>query len=194
LTGVSYSYYSRYCMYNLYNLEAVSLIESILSNFKKSLHAEKISSGSIRSYLSDVRYFLNWFVAFLEQNKILEKNEFDHLSSVSLLFRINQTILEVFKNHQVDNNVPQKTINRRFSSLRKFGSFCQSQNWMRSSPFDTLKNISDHQPFPENEFHLAEFRACLWKNNSSKATMKNYLGDTRQFLAWRKKFKVQNSK
>jgi len=182
-------------MYNSYNFKAndTSLISSeiinIIFEFKKYLLLQKISSGSLRSYLSDVRFFLNWLFNFLKEKHIdltVEKN----LTSTfnlppSVLSFINEPVVEAYKNFLIKSNTPLKTINRRFSSLRKFGIFCQSQKWCSLLVFDTLKNIpAEEKPFPEDSYHLEEFRINLWKDRASKATIKNYLNDVKQFLVW----------
>jgi len=201
-------------MYNSYNLEATSF-NSLISIFKRYLVAEKISKGSVRSYLSDLRHFLGWLILFLKANNVLdvrsekweagnevgsEKIIKSNLSPqypashfnlptsdfLSLLKHVTPRVLEDYKIYLTSNNVPLKTINRRFSSLRRFGEFCLAQNWITENHFDTLRNISLNQPFPENEFHLGEFKNELWKKGSTKLTIKNYLNDVRQFLKWSK--------
>lgn len=170
-------------MYNQYNLEAnTSIIE--LGSFKKYLHAEKISAGSIRSYLSDVRHFWGWLILFLKSNRIITDSFPVNEQIVFLLKHINQKTLAAYRLYLSGNNTPVKTQNRRFSSLRRFGSFCVSQNWMSQNPFDILRTISPGTPFPETKYHLAEFRSHLWKNNAGKLTIKNYLSDIKQYLAW----------
>jgi hypothetical protein len=186
-------------MYNQYNPEAnidsSNFLKKTLEVFRSFLFSEDIAKGSIRSYVSDVRHFLGWLLFFLEANHIKiqgvdEKWEVgrerltSHPHPVALLKHINPKVLGAYKDYLVSNNVPLKTINRRFSSLRRFGLFCQAQNWSSLNPFETLKNVSLNQPFPETKYHLAEYRAHLWKNNSSKTTIKNYLNDIRQFLVW----------
>ena len=184
-------------MYNQYNPEAnvdsSNFLKKILEVFRSFLFSEDISKGSIRSYVSDVRHFLGWLLFFLEANRVLDVRSLkcddgqrgEKWDTFPLLLKhINQKVLNAYKDYLVSNNVPLKTINRRFSSLRRFGLFCQSQNWSSLNPFETLKNVSLNQPFPETKYHLAEYRAHLWKNNSSKATIKNYLNDIRQFLVW----------
>ena len=178
-------------MYNLYNLQA-NFSDKSINSFKEFLRAEKISSGSIRSYLSDVRHFLGWLTFFLKSNNILldlnltmkQSNKETIKETFFLLKHVNQKVLDAYKVYLVSNNTPFKTINRRFSSLRRFGVFCKSQNWTSSNPFDTLKNITLSQPFPEDKCHLAEFKTELWKKGASKVTIKNYLNDIKQFLFW----------
>lgn len=191
-----------YNMYNEYNLVGNCLsanFESLLSTFRKFLLLERISQSSIRCYLSDVRHFFAWLIFFLQSNHIIPEKEILNAKTSLLLESketakndspdfvlkyVNQKVLEAYKNYLTNNNVPHKTVNRRFSSLRKLGSFCQSQGWLSLNTFDTLRNISLNQPYPEDKFHLAEFRAELWKKGSSKLTIKNYLSDIKQFLSW----------
>ena len=179
-------------MYNVYNLEASKKIYVINSStdlvliFKKFLQAEKISSGSTRSYLSDVRHFFAWLTLFLKSNRILS-NTFPSFPSLDALNFLNSKIIGSYKNYLLTNNIPITTINRRFSALRKFGAFCQSQLLLQENYFDTLKTILENKPFPEERFHLGEFRTQLWKNNATKSTIKNYLADIKQFVVWLEK-------
>ena len=183
-------------MYNQYNPEVNSslpVFENLVKVFKSFLDSERISKGSIRSYTSDVRHFLSWLLFFLKSNKIsLDLNstiqQFNN-ETIVLLKHVNPKVLNSYKDYLLSNNTPLKTINRRFSSLRRFGQFCKSQNWFPSTPlgmnpFDTLKNISQNQPFPEDKHHLSEYRNELWKKGASKLTIKNYLADIKQFLGW----------
>ena len=183
-------------MYNQYNPEVNSslpVFENLVKVFKSFLDSERISKGSIRSYTSDVRHFLSWLLFFLKSNKIsLDLNstiqQFNN-ETIVLLKHVNPKVLNSYKDYLLSNNTPLKTINRRFSSLRRFGQFCKSQNWFPSTPlgmnpFETLKNISLNQPFPEDKHHLSEYRNELWKKGASKLTIKNYLADIKQFLGW----------
>ena len=183
-------------MYNQYNPEvnsSLSTFENLIKVFKSFLDSEKISKGSVRSYTSDVRHFLSWLLFFLKSNKIsLDLNstiqQFNN-ETIVLLKHVNPKVLNSYKDYLLSNNTPLKTINRRFSSLRRFGQFCKSQNWFPSTPlgmnpFETLKNISLNQPFPEDKHHLSEYRNELWKKGASKLTIKNYLADIKQFLGW----------
>lgn len=172
-----------------------SNLDRTLDIFKKYLQDKKITSGSIRSYLSDTRYFFNWLTDFLKINNIIQdtsslQTDERGLKSAttypceSLVKFITEPVLNAYKNYLKSNNTPVKTINRRFSALRKFGSFCQSKNWLNENVFDTLRTIPENTPFPEFEYHLGEFRASLWKNGAAKSTLKNYFNDTKQFILW----------
>lgn len=177
-------------MYNPYNPKAVTF-KNLLHSFKEYLLAEKISKGSVRSYLSDIRHFFAWLSSFLQSHHLVDSGD---LSPLDLINQVNKKVLETYKQNQLDNNVPIKTINRRFSSLRRFGNFLESENPFKTSAaremntFDTLKNVSEEEKvFKEDQYHLEEFRLHLWKKGSSKSTLKNYLNDVRQFLEWEEK-------
>jgi len=188
-------------MYNVYNLEVNGSsidsygIEEIIKKFKTFLLLKKISPGTIRSYLSDVRHFFAWLESFLKSTHLPSSN------FLLLLKHLNQDVLNAYKNSLISNNAPQKTINRRFSSLRKFGAFSQDQGWsvsseqdQRENAFDTLKNIPEEgRPFPETENHLEEFKVHLWKKNRSKATLKNYLNDIKQFIEWQNSHRLEEN-
>jgi site-specific recombinase XerD len=172
-------------MYNSYNPEATEK-ETFLKLFKNFLNAEKISKGSIRSYLSDIRFFLSWLEAFFKKNHLLTV---DFLQSLSL---ITPRALESYKASLLEQQTPITTVNRRFSSLRKFGNFCQGQGLLvypeqgrRVNPFDALRNIpEDDKKLAEQRYRLREFRLFLWQNQASQLTIKNYLSDIRQFIQW----------
>lgn len=174
-------------MYNQYNLEATGLFET-LQTFKEFLHAEKISKGTARSYLSDIRHFFSWLKEFSEHHR----TEIWKLDFAGLLSQVNENLLEAYKKSLLANNVPAKTVNRRFSSLRRFGSFCQAQNIISLNPFDTLRNISSEQETGQKKSPLAGFHLFLWQNKASKSTIKNYLNDVRQFLEWQEREKTNN--
>lgn len=181
-------------MYNQYNLEANNSLEKIVKNFKTFLYSEDISKGSIRSYLSDLRHFLGWFFFFLESNRLLKLKDLinpqEGLTINNFCFclkKINPKVLDAYKNFLIENNIPPKTINRRLSSLRRFGAFCQTQNWLSENVFESLKNVSLNQKLPEEKYFLEEFKTFLWQKGASSSTIKNYLNDVKQFIAWYKK-------
>lgn len=179
--------HSGYCMYNLYNLEANHYPETLIISFRKYLVAERVSKGTVRSYISDGRYFFNWLISFLENNHVFEANSPSSLNIGSLLSLINQKTLSAYVLYLRNNQVPLKTINRRFSALRKLGSFCVSQLILAENVFELLKTLSQSSTLPENDYHLEEFKSELWKKGATKITIKNYLGDVKQYLAWSEK-------
>lgn len=173
-------------MYNPYNHEANTSIENFLIPFKKYLLAEKVASITQRAYLSDTRFFLKWLYSFLKTNHHSEANS-DVPSVIGL---VNEKILFAYKDYLQSSSVPAKSVNRKFSALRKLGTFCVLQNLRTENIFESLKNISKQLPFPEVEYHLNEFKNELFKQGNSKITVKNYLSDIKHFLIWKAQTKV----
>ena len=112
-------------MYNLYNLEP---------KFRNFLHAENISSVSLRNYLSDLRHFIGWLVTSNKYQK--NTNLAENISS------LNPDIIEEYKDRHIKSGLPHKTINRRLSALRKFFLFCQKEGLITSNPAKAVNNIS----------------------------------------------------
>ncbi len=169
-------------MYNVYNLEAKEQLDNFLKSFKNFLIAEKVASVTQRSYVSDARFFLNWYLAFLQNNlNLSSKPDFSEVFKM-----INAKVLSAYNFFLVENKIPLKSINRKFSALRKLGSFCLIQNLFSENVFENLKNLSDRPLFPEHKCHLGQFKDDLLKRNLTKITVKNYLVDTKQFLDWNK--------
>ncbi len=174
-------------MYNVYNLEAKEQLDNFLKSFKNFLITEKVASITQRSYVSDARFFLNWYLSFLQNNLNLSSK-----SDFSQVFKtINAKVLSAYNFFLLENKIPLKSINRKFSALRKLGSFCLTQNLFSENVFENLKNLSDRPLFPEHKCHLGQFKDDLLKRNLTKITTKNYLTDVKQFLDWSKqKFEI----
>ena len=167
-------------MYNLYNLEANNQYKNFLRSFRNFLNTENVSNITVRGYVSDVRFYFNWYLPFLKKNLNLDSN----LDFSLVLKHINPKILEAYKNFLLDSNLPVKSINRKYSALRKLGTFCLSQKYITENIFESLKTISSHTAFPENIYHLDQFRHNLYQKHISKSSTKSYLSDIRQFLLW----------
>lgn len=104
--------------YNSYNFEA---------SFKNYLLAENISSVTLKNYLSDIRHYLG----FIQQSQI-------KIGATNVL-----TIESVngYFSYLSNLALPQSTVNRRLSTIRKFGSFCISQGWMSENPAKHMNNL-----------------------------------------------------
>ncbi len=105
--------------YNLYNLEA---------SFRNFLVAENVATATLKNYLSDFRHYLGW----IQQAKDLKvTNETIFTKAVVTGYLTYLNIL----------GLPLKSINRRLSTLRKFGSFCISQGWTSENPAKHVSNL-----------------------------------------------------
>lgn len=167
-------------MYNLYNLQAKEQLENFLTSYRNYLSSEKVSSITVRSYVSDARFFLKWFLPFMASSVKSPSN----INLIDLLKQVSKPLLEQFSFYLISQEIPLKSINRKYSALRKLGTFCQVQNLFAENIFDDLKNLTVNVPFPEQDFHLNQFKDQLLKNKVSPNTVKNYLADIKQFLSW----------
>lgn len=159
------------------------LVDFLKENHRFSQITEYLPAG--RQGFSQIRVNPQFTLSEEMHQKVrLEAEGISENQSIVLLKHVNEKVLNDYKVYLISNNVPLKTINRRFSSLRRFGAFCQSQQWLVKNSFDTLRNISKEQSFPEDKYHLGEFKVSLWQKNSSKSTLKNYLNDIKQFIEW----------
>lgn len=115
--------------YNLSNLEP---------QFKRYLTAvNKLSSVSVKNYLSDFRYFVGWFHTYSDSFDL--SIEYSNVSK--LLESINEDIVLEYRTYLVNEKLPYRTINRRLSSLRKFFSFAVSQQWISTNPAKQVTNV-----------------------------------------------------
>ncbi len=112
--------------YNFYNLEAL---------FKEYLLAGNKKPISVKNYLSDFRHFTGWITFYLQSNQLANDKEF-----ISFLTEKN---IQEYKNYLAENKIPNKTINRRLSTVRTFCSFCISQGWIKENPGKKIINMQD---------------------------------------------------
>jgi len=106
---------------NLYNVEA---------NFKEYLESSSYSRTSVNNYLADFRTFLSWYIMKLKSQQL----EFN-------IKYLTTPTLELYRDYLLAKNVPVKTINRHFSSLRTFIKLCIQENWIENNPLTLSKNI-----------------------------------------------------
>jgi len=111
--------------YNLYNLEP---------QFKTFLLAENVSSLTLTNYLSDFRHFAAWFEAKI--NKQATKELFDLITF---------DVINQYKYYLFESRMPQKTISRRLSTLRKLCSFAIQQGWLKDNPAKKVQNATNCQ-------------------------------------------------
>jgi len=158
--------------YNLSNLEADFLL------FLKSANIAEIT---LKNYLSDINHFFGWLEFYLKSKNL----QFTIYNSQFVTKWFTQEIIREYKNFLAANNIPRKTVNRRLSTLRKFGSFCVSQQWLKENPAKQIANVTEHGTANmEHEGVLREFETSLKNEGQTPVTIKNYLSDIRQFLNW----------
>lgn len=159
-------------------------MEKLVELFKVYLKTQKVSLSSIKSYATDLRNFLEWFTLYLKTRRL----SFNQNDPVALTSFITQEKIELYKKFLINNKTLIKTINRRLSALRKFGSFAVFQQWLVSNPAKNVANVDllmkpkqEERDLKINKF-LSEFENDLKREKVSLITIKNYLVDIRQFL------------
>ncbi|MCL4374503.1 phage integrase SAM-like domain-containing protein [Patescibacteria group bacterium] len=149
--------------YNLDNFEA---------GFRQYLIAENRSRASIKNYLSDYRHFAGWMI-----------NELRITDYGLRVEKITSDLVKLYKAYLSDNLVPNKTVNRRLSALRKFCSFCIDQGWMKENPAKQVTNIGAAGPIGSINI-LAEYRQHLTQQKIDQSDITSYLSDAEEFYQY----------
>lgn len=156
--------------------------DNIFKNFLNNLHNQGKSKVSIKNYKSDMGHFLAWAVLKLKSFGSYAE------SLTEILPFIDHKFFDEYKRYMIENKLKLKTINRRLSTLRNFSSFLYSANLIGQDFMNGIQNmgIGTHDFVREKEQEiLVKFRESLEKNNKASAnTVKNYVSDVKNFLAW----------
>ncbi len=162
-------------VYNFYNIEASFRI--FLTAGKKQMRPV-----TIKNYLSDLRHFLGWLVLRLKSNNI----ELSEVTSESLSQHLTKIDVAQYRAYLQENNAPTKTINRRLSTLRKFCSFCVSQQWMAENPAKDVRNIIPQENKVEkelgNDLILVDFKDSLKREGLDLHESQNITQTIKEFL------------
>lgn len=155
-------------------------LDSIKKDFFKYLNNLGISAKSHKNYRSDISHFTNWII-----NKVKSFGSYSQNLTDTIPFLSHDVAVE-YKNDMASDASAIKTANRRLSTLRHFARFLVTTQIVDSNFMDGIENITSAPKANTNSEHpmLSEFRNHLEAQNVSKNTMKNYLSDIRQFLAW----------
>jgi site-specific recombinase XerD len=147
-------------------------LEQLEKNFGLFLKTSGISAISSKNYLVDFRHFLAWL------------NANQGLKDVSSLFmHLTPQVVFDYKDFLVANRAARKTVNRRFSTLRKFCQFAIREHLITQDPTEGIKNLGDTSE-TNLERILKNFGQNLKDEGVNKITIKNYLSDLRHFLGW----------
>jgi site-specific recombinase XerD len=149
--------------YNLGNLS--SIFKSYL------LFNLDLTSGTIKNYLSDLRYFLAWLSSHraVSSNNLNTNNSNENL----LLFCTKNNVIE-YRNYLLANNIPRKSINRRLSTLRLFFKICCDENLINLNPIIDIPNVIYELNKPDYFFLINEY---ISKNVNSESLTDKYVSD-----------------
>jgi site-specific recombinase XerD len=140
-------------IYNLYNTEA---------QFKNYLIAGKISTVSVRNYLSDFRYFCGWFQKIVGDDNIHES------------LRDKVKVFSAYQRYLDSSDSPIKTKKRRLSTLRKYYDFLVDEKLIPQRAPDVVELLpSPSEAKPEEYSHvLSSFKYELLLKEDSIETEK----------------------
>jgi site-specific recombinase XerD len=156
-----------------------SKLDSVKINFIKYLDSLGLSSKSHKNYRSDLNHFVAWAIL-----KMRSFGSFIENLTEAVPF-LNPDIAKEYMSFMKLNNSPEKTINRRLSTLRHLSRFLTASQIIDSDFMSQIENISHAtKAKPQIDPIIKQFRAQLEAEKVSPNTIKNYLSDVRQFLSW----------
>lgn len=153
--------------------------DSTKKDFIKYLDSLNLSPKSHKNYRSDLSHFLSWAIL-----KVRSMGSYIDTLTELVPF-LGSHIGQEYKNFMIHNKLPVATINRRLSTLRHVSKFLLDVRLIEEDFAKDIDNITKENKVlikPNNL--LGEFQAHLEARKVSKNTIKNYVSDTRQFLAW----------
>lgn len=154
-------------------------LDSTQVSFIRYLNSLGLSPKSHKNYRSDLNHFVAWAIL-----KIRSFGSYVENLSEAIPF-LNPSFASEYKNYMAQNGFPEKTINRRLSTLRHLSRFLVSSQIIDSDFMEKIENISlASKQRSQVDPVIQEFRGYLENEKVSPNTIKNYLSDIRQFLTW----------
>lgn len=153
--------------------------DSIRQAFSEYLTSIGISLKSHKNYRSDLSHFSGWLILKIKSfGSCIE-------SLTEAVPFLSPEIAREYKSFMAENNIPLKTINRRLSTLRHLSRFLLTSESLDIDFMKGVENLSETKKHfsPTNPI-VDDFRSYLESQKVSKNTVKNYVSDIRQFLAW----------
>lgn len=156
-----------------------SNFDSLKKDFIEYLSSLGVSTTSLKNYKSDISHFLGW--------SILKVRSFgSYIESLSeLLPFLSSNLAGEYKKYLIENTTPDKTINRRLSTLRHLSRFLKKTQVINSDFMDGVDNIAVITLIKvANHPLINDFKSYLQAQKISHNTIKNYTSDIKQFFSW----------
>ncbi len=154
-------------------------LDTVKKEFFKYLENLGLSGKSYKNYRSDLNHFLSW--------GILKVRSFGSYPEglTDLIPFLSPTFTNEYKSFMVEGLIPRKTTNRRLSTLRHMTKFLVSSQIVDIDFMENIENIPGTLPKKRAVSPiLASFRTHLETEKVSPNTIRNYLNDIKQFMAW----------
>lgn len=152
--------------------------DKIFNAFLEYLSSLGITRKSLKNYKSDLSHFTGWMLFRLQTWGVTGESLKEAVPFLS------KKISEEYKAYLSENKVPDKTINRRLSTLRHLSRFLLYSQIVSFDFMDGITNMGPKQNKPAMVPLLSEFRRHLEREKVSDNTIKNYLSDIKQFIYW----------
>ena len=139
-----------------------------LPAFKLYLEAKNYQPATVKNYIADTNIYLR---------QVTSQNPFS------------PAILSAY----ITDLTKKNNAKRYLASLKKFCQFASDQRLCPSSIFKTSLRLSHNKSSSLSSVNLdsllSQFEAHLTRKNRSPSTIKNYINDLNQYIAW---FQNQN--
>lgn len=138
-----------------------------------------VSGKTLRNYRADLVHFISWAKGQLvNSGAVITQTE-------DLLPYFDSNLVQGYKDHHTNTSTPKSTTNRRLSTLRNFAKFLVQTGALQQNPTLTLQNVKPNLTTEEQvSVIIAGFQKHLESEGVSRVTLKNYMSDVKQFLAW----------
>ncbi len=147
-------------------------MDDLLLQFKQYLIESGVAYNTRKNYTSD----LSTFVDYLNKNN-------QYFSLLTLSFVLSNSNLENYKIWLLKNS-PLNTVNRRLSSIRKFGNFAIEKKLIDPSEMGTTSNVA-HPVGDQKQMLLDKFKIYLETQGNTPNTIRGYLSDVRYYMGIR---------
>jgi site-specific recombinase XerD len=160
----------------------------IKQKFAEYLTNLGISPKSHKNYRSDLSHFNGWLIL-----KIRSIGSYIESLTEAIPF-LSPELAKEYRSYMQENKIPVKTINRRLSTLRHLARYLASSQTLDTDFMNGVENIAMNPRKRTSMGPIVEnYRSYLEAQNVSKNTVKNYVSDIRQFLAWIESVNKQQS-
>ena len=136
----------------------IIITPTILESFVNWLSVQKYQTNTIRNYLLDLKLFF--------------ENNSSTLSSETV-------------SNFITKDANQNNHARHLASISKFCQFAYDQQLINSNIFSlSKKHANNPSPTRDLDLLLTQFAHSLAREHKSPITIKNYLGDIRQYISF----------
>ena len=145
-------------------------MQPLTAQFKNYLSRQKLSSATLKNYVSDVQVFLEWLKQQLQEETI------EPINLTAAVF--NNYVRRL---NDPANRVRPATAQRYLSSLKRFGGWLTVARLADANPAATLQ---PQQIDATIEQKVKDFKNELIRQKLAASTIKNYVSDVNNYLLW----------